>query len=417
MPKIRNIVKGDTAIWVTFFLLCVISILEVFSASSFLTYKGGVFGPIIKHVGMLAVGAIAILVVSNISCKYFKLLTPLLLPISFLMLLLVFVIGDATNEAHRWLPLGGIQFQPSEIAKGTLILAVAQILSFMQTEAGADRRAMKFILIISLPIILPIMAENLSTAILLGGVIFLMMIIGRVPTQQLLKLSGFVIMLIVVFVALVMLIGKTDSESETMAMEHSTEFVDDATNVEKKKEHDPLHRVNTWKSRILSFFNDDEIDPATFDWDKNGQVAHSRIAIASSNVIGRGFGNSVARDWLPQAFADFIYAIIIEETGIIGAIIVLALYLFLLFHTGVIARNCANTFPAFLAMGLALLLVSQAFFNMCVAVGVAPVTGQPLPLISKGGTSTIINCIYIGVILSVSHTAKRRDAVVANENK
>ena len=142
---------------------------------------------------------------------------------------------------------------------------------------------------------------------------------------------------------------------------------------------------------------------------KNGQVGHANIAIVSSNIYGLGPGNSVERDFLSQAFSDFIYAIIIEELGIIGAIAVALLYIILLVRTGIIARKCKNPFPAFLAMGLALLMVTQALFNMCVAVGLAPVTGQPLPLISKGGTSSVINCIYIGMILSISRTATRTD--------
>ena len=142
---------------------------------------------------------------------------------------------------------------------------------------------------------------------------------------------------------------------------------------------------------------------------KDAQTSHANIAIASSNVIGKGPGNSVERDFLSQAFSDFIYAIIIEELGILGAVFVCMLYIVLLFRTASIANRCANTFPALLIMGFALLLVVQALFNMAVAVGLVPVTGQPLPLISKGGTSTIINCAYIGVILSVSYSAKKRD--------
>jgi len=140
-------------------------------------------------------------------------------------------------------------------------------------------------------------------------------------------------------------------------------------------------------------------------------VGHANIAIASSNIIGQGPGNSVQRDFLSQAFSDFIYAVIIEEMGIFGAIFVALLYVVLLFRTGKIAKRCENNFPPFLAMGLALLLVTQALFNMCVAVGLVPVTGQPLPLISKGGTSTIINCIFIGAIISVSRTAKKAENV------
>jgi cell division protein FtsW len=147
--------------------------------------------------------------------------------------------------------------------------------------------------------------------------------------------------------------------------------------------------------------------------EKNFQVGHANIAIASSNIIGKGPGNSTERDYLPQAFSDFIYAIIIEELGIFGAFVVMALYVILLFRCARIAGRCENNFPAFLVMGLGMLLAFQAMINMLVAVGLFPVTGQPLPLISKGGTSTIINCAYIGVILSVSRSAKQNEALPA----
>ena len=158
---------------------------------------------------------------------------------------------------------------------------------------------------------------------------------------------------------------------------------------------------------IADFTNKEEVPAAKFDIDGDGQVAHARIAVATSNVVGKGPGNSVQRDFLSQAFSDFIYAIIIEELGLVGGIIVVFLYVCLLVRVGRIAKKCDRTFPAFLITGIALLLVTQALFNMMVAVGLAPVTGQPLPLISKGGTSTFINCAYIGMILSVSrYTAK-----------
>ena len=144
-------------------------------------------------------------------------------------------------------------------------------------------------------------------------------------------------------------------------------------------------------------------------------MAHANIAIVSSNIIGKGPGKSVERDFLPQAFSDFIYVIIIEELGVIGAAFVTFLYIVLLYRAARIASRCENNFPAFLVMGLALMLVIQATFNMMVAVGIAPVTGQPLPLISRGGTSTIINCAYIGAMLSVSRSAKKKRAENGNK--
>ena len=169
-----------------------------------------------------------------------------------------------------------------------------------------------------------------------------------------------------------------------------------------------FHRFVTWRNRIVKHLDKKDVPPSEYDLDKDAQVAHANIAIVSSNIIGKGPGQSVERDFLSQAFSDFIYAIIIEELGLAGGVFVMFLYIFLLWRAGRIADRCENYFPSFLVMGLALLLVVQAMFNMMVAVGLAPVTGQPLPLISKGGTSSIINCVYIGAILSVSISAKKK---------
>lgn len=403
-----NIFKGDKVIWMVFFFLCIISVIEVYSASAGLTYKGGHYwAPILKHTGILLVGVFAMVVTLNIKCKYFKIVTPFLLLIAVVTLITVLLAGQSTNGAQRWISIVGIQFQPSEIAKGALVLATAQILSAMQTEHGADKNAFKYILIVSAFIIPLIMVENLSTAMLLCMVIFMMMIIGRVPGKILGKVLGVVTLLILTVFTLVMVVGK-DHEKENANPNH----IEQVATAEQKK--DPsmfgsvFHRFDTWKGRIDRFMAGKETPPEEFDLDKDAQIGHANIAIVSSNFIGKGPGNSVERDFLSQAFSDFIYAIIIEEMGLFGGFFVAMLYIILLFRTGRIANRCENNFPAFLAMGLALLLVTQALFNMCVAVGLAPVTGQPLPLVSKGGTSTIINCVYIGAILSVSRSAKKK---------
>lgn len=408
--KIGNIFKGDKVIWMVFFFLCMISVVEVFSASSGLTYKSNNYiMPIIKHSGTLIFGVFVTVVTLNIPCRYFKLMTPFLLGISGFTLLWVLVAGQNINGAQRMIQIPGFTFQPSEIAKGTMILVVAQILSAMQHERGADRNAFKFILWITVPVAFLIMVENLSTAVLLCFVILLMMFIGRVPLVQLGKLLGFVAGMVVLALCFIMLVGHSDKKDEALAKTERLELT--AEKVEKEEKEDGIfeklfHRADTWKGRIENFMNNEKIPAAKYDLDKNAQVAHANIAIVSSNIIGKGPGNSVERDFLAQAFSDFIFAIIIEEMGIIGASFVVFLYIILLFRAARIASRCENNFPAFFVMGLALLLVVQATFNMMVAVGLAPVTGQPLPLISKGGTSTIINCAYIGAILSVSRSAK-----------
>ncbi len=406
--KIGNIFKGDKVIWMVFFFLCMISIVEVFSASSNLTYKSqNYMGPIVFHTVTIILGAVVAVVTLNIPCRYFKLMTPFLLIITVVLLLWVLATGERTGDASRWINIFGLTFQPSEIAKGTVVLATAQILSAMQRENGADKKAFKYILWIVVPIAMLIMVENLSTAALLCSVVFLMMFIGRVPMVQLGKLVGVVAALALAGFLFIMAVGNDNNVAVDKA---KTEQVSKPK--EKSKLEKILHRADTWKSRIKKFSSKEIITPDQYDLDKDAQVAHANIAIVSSNIIGKGPGQSVERDFLSQAFSDFIFAIVIEELGIVGATFVVFLYIVLVYRTARIASRCENNFPAFLAMGLALLLVIQAAFNMLVAVGIAPVTGQPLPLISKGGTSTIINCAYIGVILSVSRSAKKRQTKI-----
>lgn len=413
--KIGNLFKGDKVIWMVFFFLCMISIVEVFSASSNLTYKSQNYvGPIAFHTITIIIGAAMAVVTLNIPCRYFKLMTPFLLVITGITLLWVLVGGESINGANRVISLpGGVTFQPSEIAKGTMVLITAQILSAMQREDGADKKAFKYILWIVIPTAFLIGIENLSTAALLLAVIFLMMFIGRVPMVQLGKLLGFSGLLLAGFLTLIFTLGSIGESDENNKQTVEAVANNGETDTKVIKGGGVFHRFVTWRNRIVKHLNKKDIAPDEYDLDKDAQVAHANIAIVSSNIIGKGPGQSVERDFLSQAFSDFIFAIVIEELGIFGAAFVVFLYIVLLYRTARIASQCENNFPAFLVMGLALLLVLQAAFNMLVAVGIAPVTGQPLPLISKGGTSTIINCAYVGVILSVSRSAKKRMPKVA----
>lgn len=414
--RIGNIFKGDKVIWMVFFFLCMISIVEVFSASSGLTYKSQNYvGPIAYHTGTIIVGVVVAIFTLNIPCRYFKLLTPFLILLTIILMAIVMLGGGkSTNDASRWISIMGFTIQPSEIAKGTIVLAVAQILSAMQRENGADRQAFKWILWITIPACAAIGVENLSTAALLFAVVFLMMFIGLVPLRQLGKLAAVIAAAGILALGMVMLVGDTHQEEEQQLAK--TEQLDKGEKARKKgKIEKLLHRADTWKARILKF-GEPAPTPKEYDLDKDAQVAHANIAIVSSGITGKGPGKSTERDFLAQAFSDFIYAIVIEELGLLGAAFVAFLYIVLLYRCARIASRCENNFPAFLAMGLGLLLVIQATFNMMVAVGLAPVTGQPLPLISKGGTSTIINCAYIGAILSVSRSAKVKKDRVTEKN-
>jgi cell division protein FtsW len=356
-----------------------ISIVEVFSATSTLTYEtGDYWAPITQHVTFLFVGAIVVIVVHIIPYKWFQVFPVFLLPASISLLIFValmgFVAGERVNGAARWITLFGFQFQPSELAKMAVIIAVSYILSKRQSDESSNSKAFKRIMIITGIVCALIASENLSTAVLLFVVVLLFMYIGQIAIKKLLLLlSG--IALIGVGLAFV---------------------IPNDTNIPV------LHRLPTWKNRIIEFVNTEKVPPEKYDINKNAQIAHAHIAIARSNLAGKVPGNSVQRDFLSQAFSDFIFAIIIEELGLIGGFFVVILYIWLLIRAGRIAKKCNRTFPAFLVIGIALMLVSQAILNMMVAVGLFPVTGQPLPLISKGGTSTLVNCAYIGMILSVS---------------
>lgn len=417
--KIGNIFKGDKVVWMVFMLLCLISLVEVFSASSSLSYKtGNYMKPMLFHGFMLLLGLVAVVATSSVNCRYYKVALIVLYPLSVFLLFLVLVTGESTNGASRWISLGPFTFQPSELAKGTMILAEAQILSAMQTGNGASKNALKSIAIVAAFLLLPIMLENLSTAVLLGAVIIMMMFIGRIPMRQLGYIMSGIAALVVIMLLFIFVFGNSDRAQMNETQQNVlTETVDDAEEAPKKvsKIDKLFHRAYTWKGRIVDFASSEELDPDSVDLrGKGAQSNNAKIAIASSGVTGKGPGHSTGRDFLSQAFSDFIYAIIIEETGIIGAFVVVMLYVILLFRAARIANKCENHFPAFLVMGLALLLVTQALFNMCVAVGFAPVTGQPLPLISKGGTSTLINCVYIGVIIGVSRSAKKRQDAITN---
>ena len=406
MDLIKDIFKGDKVIWIIFLFLCLISVVEVFSAASTLTYKSGDhWGPITQHSVILMVGAVIVVLVHNIPCKYFSVLPFFLLPLSCILLLFVMgmgiITGDRVNGAARWMTFFGIQFQPSELAKMAVIIVTAFILSKFQEEEGANPKAFKYIMWIIGIVFILIAPENGSTAALLAGVVFLMMLIGRVPWKQLGRLVGMVGVILGLLVTVIVVIPPSVYENIP-----------------------GTHRFSTWQSRIKGFAEDKGAIPAAkFDIDKDAQIAHANIAIATSNVIGKMPGNSVQRDFLSQAFSDFIFAIVIEELGLLGGAFIVMLYLWLLIRAGRIAKRSDKHFPAFLVMGIALLLVSQAMLNMMVAVGLFPVTGQPLPLISKGGTSTLINCAYIGMILSVSRYVaekeeqRRQAELAANDEK
>ena len=395
MDFLNRVFRGDKVVWVVFMLLLLISVVEVFSAASMLTYKSGgnYWWPIRQHSTYLFLGFVVVYIAHLIPYRFYKTLPLVLVPASICMLIWVLVKGVDVNDAARWMKVAGFTIQPSEFAKVGVVMGTAVILSRMQTEDGATPQAMKWILWMTVIVCGLIAPENLSTAVLLFGVVFLMMYVGRIPMRQLGKLVLVLGAAVALFLSVLLFVP-----SKTL------------------RNIPGLNRLTTWQARIQRFGDSEAVPAAQFRiTDENFQETHATMAIASSNIIGRGPGNSVERDYLPQAYSDFIFAIIIEELGLLGGAFVVLLYIILLILAAKIAQKSRGYFPAFLVMGCALMLVAQAMLNMMVAVGLFPVTGQPLPLISRGGTSTLINCCYIGMILSVSyHTEKMtRDAQAA----
>jgi cell division protein FtsW len=370
--SINKYFKGDTVIWAVIVSLSIISILAVYSATGTLAYKvqhGNTAFYILKHVCFLFVGLMIIFIAHNIPYKYYSGLSTMLLLASIPLLLATLIFGRHLNDASRWftIPGLGISFQTSDFAKLALIMYLARMLSLKQDVIKDFKQAfMPLIVPVALVCVL-ILPANFSTAALLFATSIILMFIGRVNIKHIMGLMGVGVVMLALFIGIALMIHKEG-------------------------------RIMTWKARIENF--------ASGKSEENFQVEQSKIAIATGGIIGKGPGNSVQRNYLPHPYSDFIYAIIVEEYGLAGGIIILFFYLWLLFRAGIMVKKSERTFPAFLAIGLTLILVFQAMVNMAVAVNLFPVTGQTLPLVSMGGTSVLFTCFALGIILSVSYGLK-----------
>lgn len=383
-----NILRGDKVIWFIFLFLCGISILVVFSATSTIAYKrADHWGVLMSHVFKLIIGVVVVMAMQQIPPKYF-IFSVIGVPVAAILLLYTSFKGISANDASRWIDMGVFQFQPSEFAKLMLICSLAFGLSIMNEK---NVKSIYLIILVSLSVIcLLIFKDNFSTAILLAFVCFVVMWIAQVPAKYLLSTIGVVIIVAILFFALALLWENYKGEE--------------------------FGRVKTWQARIERFFDEsNNISADTYEiTDSNRQITHANIAIAQGGIGGLpGSGNQ--RDYLPQAYSDFIFAIILEETGLIGGIIVLLLYLLFVFRCGIIAKKTDNKYYKYLIIGSSLIIVVQAMTNIAVAVGIIPVTGQPLPLLSRGGTSLIITCAYFGIILSCS--SKKNEDKAISESK
>ena len=377
MGLVGKIFKGDPVIWIIYAALCLISVVEVFSATSSLTYKVSThWTPISHHLKFVFGGFILALLVHLVPYNKFRTLGKFLFPISVFMLIYITVDGLLVNGAARTFSFFGIDFQPLELGKMSVIILTSMLLAGHSMSNFQSKQTFIYILVVTVPVCGLIFRENLSTAGILFITVCMMMFVGRIPNSQFFKFMAAIIASVVLAVTLLFVLPDSDSGL--------------------------LHRLGTWKTRIVDFVTPVGGDPVSYNYGDHQQVSSANIAIASSNFFGCMPGNSVQRDFLPQAYSDFIYAIIIEELGLFGGILVAGLYIFLFIRVGRIVKTCNSVFGAYLVMGISIIIVLQALVNMGVNVGLFPVTGQPLPLISRGGTSFVINSIYIGMILSVS---------------
>jgi len=357
--------KGDIWIWLIVAFLSLISLLAVYSSTGTLAYKfqsGNTEYYLFKHLSLMIVGLVLMWLAHLLDYRYYSRISQILIFISIPLLLYTLLFGSEINQASRWIsiPFTGQTFQTSDLAKLALIMYLARELSRRQ-ENIKDFKKSFVPIILSVTFIIGLIAPaNFSTALMLFGTSALIMLIGRVSFKQI-SLSAIAVGLILV---LVVFFGP---------------------------------RRETYRSRINTFLNHEQVDA-----DKSYQSDHAKIAIATGGIFGKGPGGSTEQNFLPQAYSDFIFTIIIEEYGLVGGALVILAYLFFLYRSIRIITKAPKAFGALLACGLSFSLVIQAFANMAVAVNLMPVTGVPLPLVSMGGTSILFTSIALGIILSVS---------------
>lgn len=396
-PNIIDLIRRklnyvDKTYWTVFILLVVFAVIELFSASSTLAFKSGsLLGPVWHQVRFILVGAAIGFVVQLLPSKIVRIGGYALLGLAVICLYLMIIPGNPfvsnINDAERWFKIFGFSFQPSELAKLGLIIVVADRLSQAHDQEQLIREFYRT-LALSAIIIFPILIGNLSTALLLSGVVFLMWFLARVPLKY---LGG------ILAIAVVLLV------SGYFIVEYG--FV---------RAHRPLggpfKRAITWVGRIDKFIADDGGTAEEDDY----QRTHATMAIARGGASPLGVlpGNSVERNFLPLAYADYIFAIIVEETGFIGALILIILYVVVLFRACYTSSRYADYGAMLMVMGLALMLTSQAFVSMAVAVGLGPVTGQPLPMVSRGGTSVLVTSLYFAILMCVSREQNEMQAQI-----
>lgn len=378
---VKNIfqkLQGDRVIWMITFFLALLSILAVFSATTTLAVKSGGYGVFFRHIVFLSIGIALMYYIHRKNFKYFSKLSVLALFIAVVLLVITMLFGSSLNSAERWIriPGLGLTFQTSDFAKIALIMFVARYLNIKRGELTDFNKTILPLLAaigIVCGLILP---SNFSTAAMLGLVCFLMMYLGGVPGRHLFKIMSIGVGLILLIIA----VGELAPKGT-------------------------LKRYETWKNRIFN-----KVDKES---EGNYQSNLAQYAIHQGGVIPKGPGTSTTRNFMPHPYSDMVYAFIIEEYGsFLGGFLLLLMYIILFFRTVRFSSKCPKHFGRLAALGLSLLLVIQALINMGVSVSLFPTTGQPLPLVSLGGTSTVFTCITIGIILSISRSVFNPDEFV-----
>ena len=386
--KRNSFIQGDKSLWGILTLLVIFSFLPVFSASSNLVYvigKGTTWGYLFKHLLLMSFGFVLMFIVHKIPYHYFKGISILALPV--VILLLIYTNSQETiiqgANASRWIeiPLVGLSFQTSALAGAVLIIYVAHYLDKKKFEKIKLKNSFLSLWTPVFLIISLILPSNFSTAALMFLIVIILLFIGGYPIKRIISM----LFLAIIFLSLFILTSKLFPELIP-------------------------NRVDTWISRIENFNNGDDLE-------SNYQIEKAKTAIASGGILGLGAGKSVMKNFLPQSSSDFIYAIIIEEFGLVGGLGIIILYLLLLFRIIVIAHKSKKFFGKLLVIGLGIPVVIQAFVNIGVALQILPVTGQNLPLISSGGTAAWITCISFGIILSVSTYREEKDDDLIDHKK
>ena len=394
--------KGDKVIWAVVLMLAMISLLAVYSSTGLLAYKmykGNTEIYLFKQFAFIIVGVLIIYFAHQVNYIIYSRVAKILFLISIPLLFYTLFFGVKLNEGRRWirLPIINLTFQTSDLAKLALIMYISRLLSRKQDVIKDFRQGF-------LPVITPvaivcllIAPANLSTALLIGATCMMLMFIGRVSGKHLLLTISISMVPVLILILAAVIHHKSGDTvpTKTKPEAHSHLFV----------------RVDTWINRVENFMYGDR----TAKEDDNYQVDQAKIAVANGRWIGLGPGNSRQRNFLPHPYSDFIYAIIIEEYGLVGGAIIMFIYLVFLFRSIRIFKKCPFAFGAFLALGLSFTLMIQAIANMAVNVNLFPVTGVTLPLISMGGSSFLFTCMAIGIILSVARNAERTEGEPAAE--